>query len=164
MGVFSSIGYPPHGLPKKTILHVQSMLQTPFKHRIMGCCGLNQIDLMKGRTIMVHPNKLELMITAGGRISCRRCEAMSKRTRVQCGAPAISGKAVCRFHGGLSTGPRTEAGRARCAAAKTIHGESSRKARAEFREEMIQLAMLEELGQISGLIVGTRTRGRRPGS
>ncbi len=149
---------------QKTILHVQSILQTPFKHRIMDCFGINQIDRKKDNTIMVHPNKLELMITAGGRISCRRCEAMSKRTRLQCGAPAISGKAVCRFHGGLSTGPRTEAGRSSCAAAKTIHGQSSRKARAECREEMIQLALLEELGRISGLIVGPRTRGRRPGS
>jgi hypothetical protein len=28
----------------------------------------------------------------------------------------------CRMHGGLSTGPRTVAGRARCAAARRIHG------------------------------------------
>jgi hypothetical protein len=28
----------------------------------------------------------------------------------------------CRMHGGLSTGPRTPAGRARCAAARRTHG------------------------------------------
>jgi hypothetical protein len=38
---------------------------------------------------------------------------MSKRTRQRCQAPAIKGKAVCRFHGGKSTGPKTKAGRAR---------------------------------------------------
>ncbi|MDA0630613.1 MAG: HGGxSTG domain-containing protein, partial [Proteobacteria bacterium] len=43
---------------------------------------------------------------------------MSKRTRKQCGAPAMRGKRVCRFHGGLSTGPKSAEGRARCAAAK----------------------------------------------
>ena len=134
------------------------------KCRLMECCVLNIINQLKDNPFMVHPEKYEFMTTAGGKISCRRCQAMSKRTWLQCGAPAISGKAVCRFHGGLSTGPRTEAGRARCAAAKTIHGQSSRKARAECREEMIQLALLEELGRISGLIVGPRTRGRRPGS
>ena len=35
-----------------------------------------------------------------------------------CKNKAISGKRRCRFHGGLSTGPKTEAGRARIAAAQ----------------------------------------------
>ena len=37
------------------------------------------------------------LLTAGNKIHCRRCQAMSKRTRLQCGAPAMSGKNVCRF-------------------------------------------------------------------
>ena len=103
------------------------------------------------------------LITAGNKIRCRRCQATSKRTRLQCGAPAMSGMTVCRFHGGKSTGPRTEAGRARCAAAKTIHGESTRKARAELSAELVELALLEEQGRSIGLITGPRSRGRRPG-
>ena len=74
----------------------------------------------------------------------------------------MSSKNVCRFHGGRSTGPRTEAGRARCAAAKTVHGQSTRQARAELSAELVQLAILEELARTVGVITG-RSRGRRPG-
>ena len=38
-------------------------------------------------------------LTLGGRVQCTQCRAMSKRTRLRCRAPAIKGKAVCRFHG-----------------------------------------------------------------
>jgi hypothetical protein len=40
-----------------------------------------------------------------------RCRATSKRSKQRCKAPAVRGKRVCRFHGGKSTGPRTEAGK-----------------------------------------------------
>jgi hypothetical protein len=60
--------------------------------------------------------------TLGSRITCQQCQAMSKRTRQQCRAPAIKGKRVCKTHGGKSTGPKTQAGRQRCADARTIHG------------------------------------------
>lgn len=66
------------------------------------------------------------LFTAGGRIKCLRCNAMSKRTRLQCGGPAVKGKTKCRFHGGRSTGPSTELGRQICAAAKTVHGNDTR--------------------------------------
>lgn len=51
----------------------------------------------------------------------------SKRDPITCGAktrsggscrkPPLAGKNRCRLHGGLSTGPRTSAGRAKCAEA-----------------------------------------------
>jgi hypothetical protein len=75
-----------------------------------------------------------LLLTAGGRIVCRRCQAMSKRTRLQCAAPASQGKSVCRFHGGRSTGPKSDLGRRRCAEAKTIHGRETRAKRERGRE------------------------------
>ena len=103
------------------------------------------------------------LCTAGNKIHCRRCQATSKLTRLQCGAPALSGKRVCRFHGGRSTGPRTEAGKARIAAALTVHGHSTRQAQRELSEELVQLAILEETGRLVGLITGPRSRGRRPG-
>jgi len=109
----------------------------------------------------MHPE--QWLITGGGRILCQRCQATSKRTRLQCGSPAMSGKQVCRIHGGRSTGPKTVAGRARCAAAKTVHGHSTRQARRELSEELVQLAILEQTGRLVGLITGPRSRGRRPG-
>lgn len=75
----------------------------------------------------------------------------------------MSGKKVCRFHGGRSTGPRTEAGKARIAAAMTVHGNSTRQARRELSQELMELAILEQTGRLVGLITGPRSRGRRPG-
>jgi hypothetical protein len=84
---------------------------------------------------------------AAGRIHCAKCQAKSKRTHVQCRAPAMRGKRVCRFHGGKSTGPRTDAGRAACAAAKTVFGSETRAIREERRINMRKLkALAKQLG------------------
>jgi len=101
---------------------------------------------------------------AGGHITCNQCQAMSKRSRQRCKAPAMRGKAVCRTHGGRSTGPKTEVGRQRCAEAKTIHGRETREARIERSLGSARLAVLEEVGFVLGLMSGTRTRGRKPNS
>ncbi len=100
--------------------------------------------------------------TLGGRVICQRCQAKSKRTKLQCAAPALKGKRVCKTHGGRSTGPRTEAGRQRCAEAKTVHGRETREARNERSLASARLAVLEAVGFSIGLMTGGRTRGRRP--
>ena len=100
--------------------------------------------------------------TLGGRIICQRCQAKSKRTKLQCAAPALKGKRVCKTHGGRSTGPKTEAGRQRCAEAKTIHGSEIRGARNERSLASARLAVLEQAGHELGFMGGTRTRGRKP--
>ena len=88
--------------------------------------------------------QLEPMMTiAAGRITCSRCQATSKRTKRQCGAPASKGKRVCRFHGGRSTGPKTEDGRKRCASAKTLHGRETRSIREQRKWRMAELKVLE---------------------
>ena len=74
----------------------------------------------------------------------------------------MKGKRVCLTHGGRSTGPRTEEGRQRCAEAKTIHGNETRKARTERAEAMRRLRVLEDLGHALGIMHGARTRGRKP--
>ena len=74
------------------------------------------------------------LLTAGGRILCPRCQARSKRHGGQCGAPAVRGKRVCRFHGGLSRGPTTAAGRQRCAEVRTTHGQQTRVLRQRASE------------------------------
>ncbi len=100
--------------------------------------------------------------TLGGRVTCQRCQAKSKRTKLQCSAPALKGKRVCKTHGGRSTGPKTEVGRQRCAQAKTIHGRETREARAERKLASARLAVLEEVGFSICLLIGTRTRGVKP--
>lgn len=102
-----------------------------------------------------------LLLTAGGRIACIQCNAKSKRTGIQCRAPASKGKTKCRFHGGASSGPTTDQGRQRCADAKTIHGNETRKARTERAEGMRQLRTLEELAHALGIMSGPKTPGRK---
>jgi len=110
------------------------------------------------RTLLLEQN----LKTLGGRITCQRCQAKSKRTKKQCGAPALRNKNVCHTHGGRSTGPRTEEGRQRCAEAKTIHGNETRKARTERALAMRRLRALEDLGHALGLMRGAITPGRKP--
>ena len=100
--------------------------------------------------------------TLGGRIECRQCSAKSKRTGVQCKAPAIKGKTKCKTHGGKSTGPRTPEGKARIAAAHLVHGRETRCIRKERSEGLARLAELETLGRVLGMITGPRTRGPKP--
>jgi hypothetical protein len=101
-------------------------------------------------------------VIAGGHIACNQCQATSKRSRQRCKAPAMKGKQVCKTHGGRSTGPKTEAGRKRCAEAKTIHGRETREARTERSLGSARLAVLEAVGFSIGLLSGQRTRGVKP--
>ncbi|MDA8598229.1 hypothetical protein N9L44_05040 [Porticoccaceae bacterium] len=92
------------------------------------------------------PSDRETFMTlASGRIRCSRCQALSKRTKRQCGAPAVRGMRVCRFHGGKSTGPKTKEGRKRCGTAKTVHGGETRAIRAARPAKMAELKELERL-------------------
>jgi len=112
---------------------------------------------------MSKPILLEqTIITLGGRITCPRCQAKSKRTKLQCRAPTSKGKTKCRFHGGASTGPQTEAGRQRCADAKIVHGRETRAIRTERSQAIARLSVLEQVGFEIGLMTGKRTRGRKP--
>ena len=92
-----------------------------------------------------NPSIALTLTTAGGRIKCLRCNAMSKRTKLQCGGPAVKDKTKCRFHGGLSTGPRTELGRQICAAARTVHGKDSRIDREVARLQAMRIRLYAEL-------------------
>jgi len=85
---------------------------------------------------------------------------MSKRTKQQCGAPAMRGKRVCKIHGGRSTGPKTENGRRRCAEARQINnGWETRAIRAERQLKLAELRVLEQQLKARGLIDGGRLKG-----
>ena len=100
--------------------------------------------------------------TLGGRVVCQRCQAKSKRTKLQCAAPALKGKRVCKTHGGRSTGPKTKDGRQRCSEAKTIHGRETREARTERSLASARLALLESVGFEFGIMGGLKSRGPKP--
>ena len=96
-------------------------------------------------------------------MTCTQCNALSKRTRLRCQAPAIKGKTKCKFHGGRSTGSRTPEGKARQIEANTIHGNETRAKREERSAKMAVLYGLEMLGRELGLISGSMV-GRKPPS
>ena len=104
------------------------------------------------------------LLTAGGRIRCLQCTAKSKRTGAQCRAVAVkdSPTSKCRVHGGKSTGPITQAGRDRVAAANTVHGRETRQIRVERQVTMKRLAEYETLAREMLLIHGPKQPGRRP--
>jgi hypothetical protein len=100
--------------------------------------------------------------TAGGKITCARCAAKSKRTGNQCGKPALKGKAVCQFHGGRSTGPKSEAGKARQRAAVLKNGHYTKEAIEDRARSVRMLAGLEDAMYVMEMTNSPRTRGRKP--
>lgn len=88
-----------------------------------------------------------------------RCGARTK-AGTPCKRPAVKRTGRCTRHGGKSTGPRTEEGRARIAAAKTVHGRMTKGARAEAkrraqvgREIRAELRSIEKELVAGGLLV-----------
>jgi hypothetical protein len=94
---------------------------------------------------MRYGAKKPYLTTLGGRITCSRCQATSKRTKQQCKAPAIKGKQVCRFHGGYSTGFKTPEGKARASAPHTTYGHETREFRRKRKQKLAELQLLTEL-------------------
>ena len=60
---------------------------------------------------------------------------------------------VCKFHGGMSTGPKTKAGRQRCAEAKRKYTpyQETRKQRWESQKAGYRLKELIRIGRLAGL-------------
>ena len=87
---------------------------------------------------------VHLLSVAGSSSQCARCTAMSKRTKEQCGRPALKASKTqkCQFHGGRGSGPKTPEGRQRVAQAHTVHGRETRQIRQERSQTALRLAQL----------------------
>ena len=103
------------------------------------------------------------LVTAGGQIKCLRCTASSTRTKQQCGKPALktSKTQKCGTHGGRSTGPKTAEGKARIAAAHTVHGRETNEIRAQRSASSARLSQLEDAMHVLQITTATRIRGRK---
>ena len=118
----------------------------------MGSCAQSKtLALEEAFTMEQNMSKNLTMLTLGGRVQCKQCQATAKYSQVQCKKAALRGKNVCRNHGGASSGPVTERGRAKCAEAKTIHGKDTREKRKQNAMSAIQLLLLRDLGLRIGL-------------
>ena len=102
--------------------------------------------------------------TAAGRITCLRCTANSSRTKKQCGRPALitSKTKVCQFHGGRGSGPKTDDGKARIAAAHTKHGEYSKASKVATSAGLAKLSQLEDVLYVLKMTSVKRSPGRKP--
>jgi hypothetical protein len=108
-------------------------------------------------------NPEQYLITAGGKICCRRCKAQSSRTKLQCSKPALKGKAVCGHHGGYSTGPRTKEGKDRIRATHLKLGEETLEAKAERSEKSVMFRYLTDIGNHCNMFYKQlKTQGRPP--
>jgi len=106
-----------------------------------------------------------ILITAGGRIKCRRCTAKSSHTKEQCKRPAskLSKTSKCSRHGGLSTGPKTKEGKDRIRAAHFKHGQETKEAKAERSEKSMMFRYLTDIGNHCNMFYKQiKTRGRPP--
>ena len=101
------------------------------------------------------------MITADGNIKCLRCTAKSTRTKNQCGRPAIktSRTQKCQYHGGRSHSHETLK---RISEANTIHGESTKAAKEQYRRDSALMHELEDAVHVLKMGEGPRIRGRKP--
>ena len=101
------------------------------------------------------------LVTAAGRITCLRCSAKSSRSGLQCKKPAlkVSSTQKCGFHGGK---PHTAETLRRIAQANTTHGESSKAAKEQFKDDSAMVRQLEDALHILGVTHGPKTRGRKP--
>ena len=111
-------------------------------------------------------NLVSILLLAGGRITCLRCTAKSKRSGEQCKKPALktSRTQKCQLHGGRSRGPVTEEGRARSAAANYKTGEYTQAAIDHLDRSRALLRVLEDATHLLGMVPAEtpRTRGRPP--
>lgn len=117
------------------------------------------------RQIMIK-NPEKFLITAGGKIKCLRCTARSSYSKLQCKRPALKSSKThkCSSHGGLSTGPKTQAGIQRIRDAHWKHGERTKNSLELASKKSLMFLMLEELGHHANMFPSdsTRTRGRKP--
>ena len=104
------------------------------------------------------------LTTCGGKITCLRCTAQSKRTKLQCGRPALRNSKTqkCNFHGGRSTGPKTIVGKAEISQAHLVHGQETIQKRAERQAMSAHLRQLEDIMHVLDMTTGGRWRGAKP--
>ena len=82
-----------------------------------------------------------------------RCLAKTRRG-TECQRAAYKHSTRCALHGGLSTGARTEEGRARLAAARTTHGKYTKKKRAIAKQRAeVGRRVLSELKRLESQLV-----------
>lgn len=103
----------------------------------------------------------QYLITAGGNIRCLRCTARSTRSKLQCAKPALKSSTTqkCQAHGGR---PHSAETLRRISEANTLHGESTKAAKEQYRQDAVFIRQLEDAMRVLKMGEGPRMRGRKP--
>ena len=122
---------------------------------------IHQTPKNKSSTEITVDGKALYLVTAGGKIKCLRCTASSTRTKQQCGKPAlkVSTTQKCQTHGGR---PHTPEVLRRISEANTIHGESTKAAKEQYRQDAVHILQLEDAMRVLKMGEGPSIRGRKP--
>ena len=120
-----------------------------------------KLDLNKCKARALNKDKEQYLVTGGGKITCLRCTAKSSRTKEQCGRPAVktSRTQKCQFHGGR---PHTAEVLKRISAVNTIHGQSTKAAKEQYRHDSALMHELEDAVHVLRMGEGPRIRGPKP--
>ena len=105
--------------------------------------------------------KAKHLKTAGGKINCLRCTALSTRTKLQCGRPAIktSRTQKCQYHGGRQHTAETLK---RISEANTIHGQATKQPNEKYRHSIQLIPELQDAMYVLKMGEGPRIRGPKP--
>lgn len=103
----------------------------------------------------------QYLITAGGNIRCLRCTARSTRSKRQCAKPALKSSTTqkCQVHGGR---PHSADVLRRISEANLQHGESTKAAKEQYRQDAVFIRQLEDAMRVLKIGEGPRMRGRKP--
>jgi hypothetical protein len=121
-------------------------------------CGI-MIPCIRGAFMLIKNNvAIGVEWRFGANWPGERCGAKT-RNGTPCQRPANKKKGRCRLHGGASSGPKTESGRARISAANLRHGkftkdklEKRRENAAKGREIRSELRQMERELIVNGLL------------
>lgn len=104
-----------------------------------------------------------ILITAGGKIKCKRCLGVSRRTKMQCKLPALnrSKKQKCKFHGGAATGATSKAGLEKLSKTRLAHGNETKEKRLQRSEQSKRLQQLEDALHLLEMTNAPRSPGRK---
>ena len=122
---------------------------------------IHQTPKNKSSTEITVDGKALYLVTAGGKIKCLRCTARSTRKKQQCGKPALKTSTTqkCQTHGGR---PHTPEVLRRISEANTIHGESTKAAKEQYRQDAVHILQLEDAMRVLKMGDGPSIRGRKP--
>ncbi len=87
--------------------------------------------------------------------TAKRCTSLTKRTKEPCKNLAAYGCKVCRYHGAHKVKVGNQAPNYK-------HGHRSKEWIKQNSAQLCELRYLEDLGHKTGIMSGTKTRGRKP--